>query len=161
MLANAVAFSNLVLAVHIIAVMIAFGVTFAYPIIAVVGERLDRRAMPWFHRVQVALSRRLINPGLLVVLIAGIYLASDEHQWKHFYVQWGIGVVVILGAVEGSFMIPREKKLAELAERDVANGGAQWSPEYLALRKRVGGVGAAMGGLVVVTIFLMATHAGA
>ena len=79
---------NLVLAVHISAVMVAFGVTFAYPIVAVVGERLDRRAMPWFHRVQVAISRRLINPGLLVVLLAGIVLASDEHQWKHFYVQW-------------------------------------------------------------------------
>ncbi len=161
MLASAVAFSDLILAVHITAVMVAFGVTFAYPIFAVVGERLDRRAMPWFHRVQVAISRRLINPGLLVVLLAGIYLASHEHQWKHFFVQWGIGAVVVLGALEGSFMIPREKKLAELAERDVATGSAEWSPEYVALRKRVGGVGAAMGLLVVVTIFLMATHAGA
>jgi hypothetical protein len=161
MLASAVAFANLVLAVHITAVMVAFGVTFAYPIFALVGERLDRRMMPWFHRVQVAISRRLINPGLLVVLLAGIYLATDEHQWKHFYVQWGVGIVVILGAVEGSFMIPREKKLADLAERDVAAGPAQWSPEYLGLRKRVAGVGAAMSGLVVVTIFLMATHAGA
>jgi hypothetical protein len=110
--------------------------------------------------VQVAISRRLINPGLLVVLVAGIFLASDEHQWKHFFVQWGVGVVVVLGALEGSFMIPREKKLADLAERDVAAGAAEWSPEYLALRKRVAGVGSVQSLLVVVTVFLMATHAG-
>jgi Predicted integral membrane protein (DUF2269) len=158
-LVNAVAFSNLVLAVHITAVVVAFGVTFAYPLIALGGERLDRRMLPWFHRLQVDISRKLINPGLLVVLIAGIYLASDLHQWKHFYVQWGVAVAVILGGLEGAFMVPRQGKLADLAERDVATGAAQWSPEYLGLRKRVAGVGTVQSLLVVVTIFLMATGA--
>ena len=51
-----------------------------------------------------------------MVLLAGIYLASSRHQWHAFYVQWGVGAVVVIGALEGSFMIPREGRLAELAD---------------------------------------------
>ena len=32
--------------------------------------------------MKVMISRMVINPGLLVILLAGIYLASDLHQWK-------------------------------------------------------------------------------
>ena len=113
-------FWQVVLAVHIVAVVVAFGVVFAYPLFAFVGTRLDPRAMPWFHRMQAVIGRRLISPGLAVVLIAGIYLASKLHQWHHFYVQWGLAIVVILGALEGGYMTRHEEKLAELAEHDLA-----------------------------------------
>ena len=66
------------------------------------------------------IGRVVINPGLLVVLLAGIYLASDQHQWSVFYVQWGIAAVIVIGAIEGSWMIPREGRLAKIAERDLA-----------------------------------------
>ena len=79
---TAVTFADFVLALHILAVVVAFGVTFAYPIFALVGGRMDPRAMPWFHRMQQAIGRRLINPGLAIVLIAGIYLASHLDQWR-------------------------------------------------------------------------------
>lgn len=161
MLAPAVMFWQVVLAIHIAAVMIAFGVTFAYPLFALAGARLDRAALPWFHRMQQLIGRRLISPGLGVVLIAGIYLASKLHQWHAFYVQWGIAVVVILGALEGAFMVRQEGRMAELAERDLAAGQSDWSPEYLALRQRVGAVGVLMNVLVLITIYLMAVQAGA
>jgi hypothetical protein len=161
-LVTAVAFWQFVLAVHIVAVVIAFGVTFAYPIFAVIGARMDPRAMPWFHRMQGVIGRRLINPGLGVVLIAGIYLASKLHQWHHFYASWGVAVVIVLGGLEGGFMAKQEAKLAELAERDIAAAGTGeviLSPEYEALGKRVGTVGALMSGLVLVTIYLMTVQA--
>ena len=161
MLVPAASFADFVLAVHIVAVVVAFGVTFAYPVFATVGMRLDRRAMPWFHRMQQAIGRRLINPGLLLVLIAGIVLASDEHQWKHFYAQWGIAAVIALGAIEGAVMIRGEGRLADIAERDVkaaGSGEVAWSPEYDALFRRLGATGALMNLIVVITIFFMALH---
>jgi hypothetical protein len=164
MLVTAVAFSDVILAVHIAAVVISFGVTFAYPVMLIASERMDRRTVPWFHRLQQAIGRRLTNPGLTIVLLAGIYLASHEHQWKSFFVQWGLGAVVVLGGLEGGFMIPTAGKLADLAERDLAAaaaGSVQWSPEYLKLRRRVGLVGALMSVLVLLTIYLMTVHAGA
>jgi hypothetical protein len=161
---TAVAFSQVILAVHIVAVVAAFGVVFAYPLFALVGARLDPRAMPWFHRVQQMIGRRLINPGLAVVLLAGIYLASDLHQWKAFYVQWGLAAVVIIGALVGAVMIPREGKLAKLAERDIAAAGAgevKWSDEYQALAKQVRMASSVLILIVVVTIYLMSVRAGA
>jgi len=154
-------FADYVLAVHILAVVVAFGVTFAYPLFFAVGTRLDRSAMPWFHRMQQEIGRRLVSPALLLVLIAGIILASNEHQWKHFYVQWGIAAVIVLGALEGAVMTPSERKLAALAERDLAAPSDGWSAEYEALARRTGTIGALMGLLVVVTVFFMALHLGA
>ncbi len=164
MLATAVTFADFVLALHILAVVVAFGVMFAYPVFGLVGGRMDPRAMPWFHRMQVAIGRRLVNPGLLVVLIAGIYLASHEDQWKAFYVQWGLAAVVVLGALEGAVMIRGETRLADIADRDVAaagTGAVKWSTEYEALFRRLGLFGAIMQLIVVLTVFFMAAHIGA
>lgn len=154
MLVTAVAFSDVVLAVHIAAVLITFGVIFAYPVIYMAAGRLDGRAMPWYYRVRALLGRRLISPGLLLVLVAGIYLASDLHQWKHFYTQWGIAVVVIVGGIEGGFLGPRERKLADLAERDIDG------TEYRGLAKRVVLVDSLVVVLVLATVYLMTVHAG-
>lgn len=162
MLVTAVAVWQVILAVHIVAAVVAFGVTFAYPLFELVGTRVDTRAMPGLHRLQQMIGRRLINPGLAVVILAGIYLASHLHQWKAFYVQWGLGVSIVLGALEGAFMIPREGKLAELAERDIAAPGAgevKWSGEYKALAKQVGAVGAVMSLLIVITVYVMTVQA--
>ena len=123
MLVTAVAFPTVALAIHILFVVGAFGIVIGYPVILLSAERLDRRAMPVLHRVRVNLGRSLVNPGLLVVVIAGVYLASHLHQWSHFYVQWGIAAAVVIGGLEGSFVIPQEKRMAELAARDIEAAG--------------------------------------
>jgi len=163
-LTTAVAFAQIVLAIHIIAVVAGFGVIFAYPLLGVAGEQLEPRAMPWFHRMQSLLTQRLISPGLTVVVIAGIYLASDLHQWSAFYVQWGVGVSIVLGGMFGAFFAPNERKLSEIAARDVAaagDGEVQWSVEYQTLRSRVGVVGVVASVLVLITIYLMTVQTGA
>ena len=95
---------EIVLAVHIMAVVVAFGVTFAYPIIFAVGARHGARSLPLLHRIEYTIERFLINPGLLVVLAAGIFLASDGHRWSEFFVQWGLGAVIVIGALVGLVM---------------------------------------------------------
>jgi hypothetical protein len=164
MLVPAAQFWQYILAVHIVAVVVGFGVIFAYPLIGIAGERLDPRAMPWFHRMQSMLTQRLISPGLLIVLVAGIYLASKLHQWSAFYVQWGLVVAVVLGGLFGAYFIPNERKLGEIAARDVAAAGegeVQWSTEYQTLRTRVGSIGTLASLLVLITIVLMSVQAGA
>ena len=163
MLFPAVSFPQIVLAIHIMAVVVGFGVTFAYPLIYAVGDRIDRRGMPWFHNLQAFLGKRLITGGLVVVLAAGIYLAFKLHQWHAFYVQWGLGVTIVLGALGGPYYGPKEEKLAELAQRDVETAGGgevSWSAEYLALRKQVQTVTLIGPALVLITIYLMSVQAG-
>ncbi len=158
------------LAVHILAVVVAFGATFAYPLLFAGARRLDPTVLPWLFRTVQRIGRCVVNPGLLVVLLAGIYLASDEHQWSIFYVQWGIAAVIVIGAIEGSYMIPREGRLAELAERDLAAtavpaGGqrtsATWSDEYNRTFRQLALGGTVLDLIVVVTVFIMAAHVGA
>jgi|SRR5581483_4641835 len=160
----AVMFWEVVLAVHIAAIVIAFGVTFAYPVMYAVGLKSEQRTMPGFHRIQDVVGKFVISPFLALALICGIYLASHLEQWSAFYVQWGLGAILVLGALGGAFFAPRERKLGELAERDVAaagDGEVTFSAEYLALRKQVATVGYLAAALVLVTIYFMTVHTGA
>jgi hypothetical protein len=169
-LVSAVAFQDLVLAVHILGVVVGFGVTFAYPIFFRVGARLEPGAMPWFFRMMQLLTRQLVYPGLLIVLVCGIYLASKEHQFSAFYVQWGFFAVVVIGAVEGGLMAPRVRRLIEVSRRDLAatpvagagpSSGFSFSADYKAVFTQLTIAGAVQSFIVVLTIFFMATHAGA
>jgi ABC-type multidrug transport system permease subunit len=155
-------FTEVVLGIHIVAVVVAFGVTFAYPIVFAYGMRLDPRHMGWWFRVERRIGQVLITPALAVIVIAGIYLASKEHQWSHFYVQWGLAVALVLGALGGVFFAPNELRAAELAERDIAASAGstdvKFSAEYQAVTRRIAVVGSFVGLLVLVTVLIMALH---
>jgi hypothetical protein len=174
---------EVVLAIHIIAVVVAFGVTFAYPIMFTVAARQDPRGLPLMHRVEYTTERYLLNPGLLLVLAAGVYLASKGHFWSDFFVQWGLAAVVVIGATVGAVMIPTSKRAEQIALRDLganaerAQGAAahppaagaagpptaavQFSDEYRGLVRRLTLAGSLLSVLVLVTIVLMALHVGA
>jgi hypothetical protein len=150
---------EIVLGVHIVAVVIAFGVSFAYPIMFAVGARSDPRSLPVLHRIEYTIERTLINGGLVAVLGAGIFLASDGHRWSEFFVQWGIGAVIAIGAVVGSVMIPTAKRAELVAARDIESAGdgpVEMSADYQALARRLATFGSALSALVVVTILFMA-----
>lgn len=160
----AVAFYEVVLALHILAVVIAFGATFAYPVLLGTITKADPRALPALYRALHAISQRVIMPGVAAILVFGIYLASHLHLWNTFFVQWGLAVVIVIGAVEGAYLGPREKRLIEVADQDLAaagDGSVTFGGEHDSLVKRIGGVGALMDLLVVITIYFMATHTGA
>jgi uncharacterized membrane protein len=164
---------EVVLAIHIIGVVVAFGATFAYPIMFTVAARQDPRGLPLLHRIEYTTERYLLNPGLLVVLAAGIYLASKGHFWSDFFVQWGLAAVVVIGASIGAVMIPTSKRAEQIAIRDLAAspehagapavgaGEVEFSDEYRALVRRLSLVGTLISVLVLVTIVLMALHVGA
>jgi hypothetical protein len=158
----AVTFPDVVLAIHIMAVVVAFGVTFAYPIIFAVFGKADPRSLPALYRAVHTVGTRLILPGLAIVVIAGVYLASHEHMWSHFFVQWGLAAAVVLGAAGGMFFSPTERRLIALADRDVAaatGGEVTLSAEHEALSKRLAIVGTSFSLLVLVTIFVMVAGA--
>lgn len=164
LLAPAVVLYEVILAVHVMAVVLAFGVTFAFPIVFAVAARHDPRSLPVLHRIEYTVERMLINPGLLLVVAAGIYLASKGHYWSDFFVQWGLGVALVIGASIGAVMIPTAKRAEALAQRDVAastGGEIELSAEYVAQAQRLMIVGGSLSALVLLTIFFMVAHIGA
>lgn len=168
-LAPAVAFSDIIIGVHVLGAIIGFGVVFTFPLLFSAAARMDPTVTPWLLRARKQVGRYLVNPGLTVVVLAGIYLASDEHYWGTFWVQWGIGAALVIGAIEGAVIIPRAGRLATLAERDLAAGtvpaggrrtSATWSPEYTSGYRLLSVAGIVIQVLVVVTVLLMTTQPG-
>jgi hypothetical protein len=131
--APAASFYDVILGVHVMAVVVAFGVTFAYPIMFAVGARHGARSLPLLHRIEYTIERFLVNPGLVVVLAAGIFLASDGHHWSELFVQWGLAAVI---ASE--------------------HGDPQMSEEYQGLVRRLSIVGSLLSVIVLITILFMA-----
>ena len=70
-----------------------------------------------------------------------------------------LAILLILG-LGGAYFAPRERRLAELARRDIDAAGAGevvFSKEYEDLGRQVGTVGAMVAVLVVIVIFIMVT----
>ena len=159
MLTPAASAYDFVLALHIIAVVVAFGWTFALPIVYTVATRVDPRSLPVLHRSELQIFRMMLNPALVVIIAAGIFLASDGHHWKEFFVQWGLAVAIVIGGLAGAVLIPAAKRAEEAARRDLESfSGGEFQPgeEYRAATRRLNVVGSAASLLVLITIVIMA-----
>jgi hypothetical protein len=141
---------------HIVAVVIAFGPTFGYALLFSIAPQFPK-ATPALLRGIQRIDRYLVNPGMIIVLIAGIVLmASGSNIWSgsDFFIVWGFIAIIGLFAIQHGYFQPAVRKAIELADRDTAAGDTL-SPEFEALSKQYGQVGTAAGILVVLTIFFM------
>ncbi len=164
MASAAVSLYSLVLFVHIAAAIAAFGVTFAYPLLFGLVRRGAPRNLPFFHRAQSRISSVLVTPAATVVLLAGVYLVlSGPYDFEDPFVSGGMLIVIVLLGLEGAFVSRRGRRLAELAERDVAQAGGgevALSSEYARGSAVLQWIGVLAGVLVLVAVFLMVTKPG-
>jgi uncharacterized membrane protein len=139
-----VTFYSVVVWLHVVGVVVAFGGVFAYPLVQSALSRAG--ALPAFHSTQVVVWSRVVTPAMVIVLLAGVYLASDADAWSEAWVSGGFVGMILLFAIAG-MATSWERKAAALAPA----GGAEY--DAIAGRLRAA-VGAAMV-LVVVVLFLM------
>jgi len=148
------------LTIHILAVVLAFGVLFAYPIIDAQIRRAAPEALPGLHRLHLELATRLITPAMTVVLIAGLYLVADgPYALEDAWVGATFAILIVLFGLAGAVLIPTDRRLAELAERDLKAGGSP-SADYERELRRSAAFGGLVVLLVVVAIFLMTAKPG-
>lgn len=148
-------FYDVILSVHIIAIVLAFGVTFAYPILMPFIGRNHPQVLGPIHEAQERIGRYLIMPAGTVALASGLYLAADADVFGEVWVQVPMTILIILLGLGGAFFSPKERRAAELARQDP--GGA----EYRAISGQIAKVGAASSLLVLVAIFFMTAKPGA
>jgi len=156
MLSLAITFYDIVLTVHILAVVVAFGVMFAYPIMDAQARRASPADVAALHRQQVALGRRVIVPAMTVVLLAGLYLTLDRWSFDEPWIGATLAILFILFALGGAVFAPTDVRLAELAERGETDS-ADYARE--ARKARLFGMLSLL--LVTVAIFLMVAKPGA
>jgi len=156
---------NVGLFFHIAAVVVGLGATFAESITFPVAMMLDRRHLPYVHRLQRAVNQWLTTPALLVVIGSGFYLVSKgDWDFGDGWLSGTFAIVLILGGILGMYFIPEDRELQRMAERDVAAAGegeVVLSEEYERRARRERIVGGLAGLLVLAAIFLMVTKPGA
>src|SRR2546423_9244295 len=127
---------RVVQSVHIMAVVAAYGLPMASPMLLPYLRRKHPRSLPGVHDVQYRLNIRLTGPGTVLILAAGIYMASKHHLWDETWVAVPVAIIAVIAVVGGAVIVPATRRMASLAGADVeaaAGGGAvaiAWSPEY-------------------------------
>jgi len=142
----ALAFYDVVRSVHVMGLIAAFGIWFAWPLLPG-GSAGDHRALQRILRV-------VVTPAATVAFLAGIYMASDRGLWSELWVTIPFLILTVLLGLTGAYLTPRQGELAALADA----GDTQ---AYRALSSQVAKVVLAGAGLVLVATFLMVTKVGA
>ena len=150
--------------VHITAVVVGFGATFAESIMFPLAMRLDKRHLPYVHRLGLAINQWFATPALVVILVTGIYQGLEgDWDFGRFWISATFVIVLVLGGLLGGYLIPADRRLGPMVEREIAAAGAGevvLSDEYQRRARTEGVVGALAGVLVIVAIFLMVTKPG-
>ena len=147
---------KIALFLHILAVVLAFGPTFGYAFFFSVSPQYPRATPAIMAGIQ-KVDKYLVNPGMVVLLLAGIYLLADEPVWEtsDAFISVGFVAIIVLIGLQHAFFQPKVREAKALAERDL-KAGDTLSDEFVALGDRIGKVGTLAGVIVVVTIFFMA-----
>lgn len=146
-------------ALHVMAVIAAYGLPLAYPLLLPYLRRNHPRAMPGVHDVQHRLNLLLTGPGTVLVLAFGVYMASRHHLWDEAWVQVPLGIIVVIGLLGGAHVVPASKRMSALAREDVEAaapaGPVTWSPAYQRTYRRYMASEVLLGVLVLTAIFFM------
>jgi hypothetical protein len=151
MVISAVSVVSIALAIHIAAVVVAFGPLFAYPVLTATVRRSDPAALAAVYRAQHVVAQRVVTPALPVTLVAGLYLAADEHVLGKPWVVVPMVMIVALMALHRLVLIGGYKRLAGRAGQSEATSGAAND-----LARRVSWAELLSAAIVVFTIFVMA-----
>jgi uncharacterized membrane protein len=149
---------------HITAVVVGFGATFAEAITFPVAMKLDKRHLPYVHRLQLAINQWLATPALVLVLATGFYQTADaDWDFGDFWLSGSMTIVIVLGGLIGAYFIPTDRRLGAMVTREIAaagDGEVVLSDEYQRRARTEGIVGTITGVLIVVAIYLMVTKPG-
>ena len=144
----ATSFYDVVLWVHITAVVIAFGALFAYPVMLAANARAPLAERAGLHRAQIAFSKTVTGPVIGLVLLAGIYLATDRSYWSEVWVTVPLVILFVVAGLGATVLRRAEEGLIAASEAgdEAGYGTALGSAKQWTL---------IVAGLIVVAIFFM------
>jgi hypothetical protein len=112
----AVTLYDIVLWIHVTAVLVAFGALFAYPIFLAVNARAPIGQRAGLHRAQIAFSKRVTGPVIGVILLAGIYLATDAEVWDQAWVGISLLLLFVIAGLGATVLRKGEEALEATAD---------------------------------------------
>jgi uncharacterized membrane protein len=153
--------------IHVTAVVVGFGSTFAESVMFPVAMKMSARNLPYVHRLQLVLNQFFGMPALVIVLATGIYQMS-EGNWDYgdLWVSGTLTIVAIIAIINLAFFIPTDRKLLPMIQSAIAEAGdrelqlSDLPKEYQRKGRLEGILGAFTGILLIVAIFFMTTKPG-
>ena len=152
---------NLSLWLHISSAVVGLGATFALAVGFPLALRLGPQNMPFVHHLSLEVTRKLASPALLVLIITGIYQGVKIHSMDKPWLGITFVIAIVLGGLQGAYFSPTDKRLAAMAEQELADGATTLSEDYQRQAQREGTMGAVAGGLIILAVLLMVTKPGA
>lgn len=120
MITGIVTFYWCVVFIHVMAVVIGFGSTFAYPVLLGAARRRHPRSLPYLLGTMDRLGKAVIGPSSLLILISGIYLVAEgPYEASATFVQVAAPILIALIFIGPLYFGRTEARLAEVAARDV------------------------------------------
>jgi hypothetical protein len=152
---------NLSLWLHISSAVVGLGATFALAVGFPLAIRLGPRYMPFVHHLSMEVTRKLASPALALLIITGVYQGVKSKTMDEPWLGITFVIAIVLGGLQGAYFTPTDKKLAAMAEKELADGATTLSDEYQRQAQREGTMGAVAGFLIILAVFLMVTKPGA
>ena len=153
-----VQFYDVIVWLHVTAVVVGFGPTFAFGIYAVYLQKNHPRAIPAMIEAQDQVIKTLVTTGLVLIPATGIYLTADRWEFSDFFVAWGIVAILVLLGLAFGFFKPNDERAKEAAERDIeaaGTGEVQFGDEFNRRSGLSARVGPIAGLIVILTIYVM------
>jgi hypothetical protein len=153
--------------IHVTAVVLGFGSTFAESVMFPVAMKMSARNLPYVHRLQLTLNQFFALPAIVVIAATGIY-QMDKGGWDYgdLWVSATITILVVILLINIFFFIPTDRRLLPIIETAIADAGdrelklADLPPTYQRWGRAEGIVGSIVGILLIAAIFLMTTKPG-
>jgi hypothetical protein len=152
---------NLSLWLHITSAVVGLGATFALAVGFPLALRLDARYLPFVHHLSIEVSRKLAEPALALLVITGVYQGVKIHSMDKPWLGITFVIAIVIGALQGAYFRPTDRKLAAMAEKELADGATTLSDDYQRQAQREGMMGVISGVLIVLAVLLMVTKPGA
>ena len=114
----AVSSYELSLFIHVTAVVVGFGATFAESVLFPVAMKMSPRNLPYLHRLQLTINQFFAAPALVIVIATGLYqMAEGNWEYGDFWVSGTLAIVVVIGVLLLAYFIPADRRLLPMVEK--------------------------------------------
>lgn len=148
---------KLELFLHVIAVIVALGVTFSYPFMQGFAERKGVGPTRFFLEFSERIEKFIVIPGaILVFIFGGLLIGNDNLPYKDDMPAWLIvSIIWFLGAFAAAFFVQRKNVSNGLKSLEGVPDSAALPADYEAIGKRMQMVGGLLGVSIIAIAFLM------
>src|SRR5262245_39726653 len=142
---------SIVLALHVAALLAAFGMSFVAPVLVPYIRKAHPSALAAVHDAQRRIEIRIVLPAIALIFLFGAWMASDRDYWSESWVSVPLLILLVIFVI-GHLVTRMLKRMTALAGEQQS---AEPSDEYDVLYGRYIAAELMIVVLVLVAVYFM------